>query len=187
MSIQIQHVQNWSLFRGYKWDFKPSCWKVACLNTSYLYILYEYWWCLTHQLKKHEKGFQVGSSVLHKSIFILKTANIVCSFLTSHQNSQTNLTRDQTRKEQAEKRVWAQMHGKSARQGNIRQNDTMDRTGTFSLWTYIYETETVLKPVNFNSLRGVEKVRSESNGLPNSIEGASLPAVSYSQRTGRQP
>ena len=42
----------------------------------------------------------------------------------------------------------------------------------------LYETETVLKPVNLNSLIGVERVPSESDGPPNSNEDASLPPES---------
>ena len=39
-----------------------------------------------------------------------------------------------------------------------RQDNTMDRAGTLPL--NLYETETVLKPVNLNSLIGVERVPS---------------------------
>ena len=49
----------------------------------------------------------------------------------------------------------------------------MDRAGTLPL--NLYETETVLKPVNLNSLIGVERVPSESDEPPNSNEDASLP------------
>ena len=48
----------------------------------------------------------------------------------------------------------------------------MDRAGTLPL--NLYETETVLKPVNLNSLIGVERVPSESDEPPNSNEDASL-------------
>ena len=51
-------------------------------------------------------------------------------------------------------REWAKMHGKSVRKRNVRQDNTMDRAGTLPL--NLYETETVLKPVNLNSLIGVE-------------------------------
>ena len=47
------------------------------------------------------------------------------------------------------------------------------------------KTEMVLKPVNLNSLIGVERVPSESDEPPNSNEDVSLPPVSQ-QRTGRQ-
>ena len=71
-------------------------------------------------------------------------------------------------------RAWAKMHGKSVRQRNVRQDSTMDRAGTLPL--NLYETETVLKPVN--SLIGVERVPSESDEPPNSNEDASLPPES---------
>ena len=73
-------------------------------------------------------------------------------------------------------RAWAKMHGKSVRQRNARQDNTMDRAGTLPL--NLYETETVLKPVNLNSLIGVERVPSESDEPPNSNEDASLPPES---------
>ena len=40
------------------------------------------------------------------------------------------------------------MHSKSVRQQNVRQDNKMDRAGTLPL--NLYETETVLKPVNLN-------------------------------------
>ena len=44
----------------------------------------------------------------------------------------------------------------------------MDRAGTLPLnW---YETETVLKPVNLNSLIGIERIPRESDEPPNSNE-----------------
>ena len=55
-----------------------------------------------------------------------------------------------TRNKEAEMRAWAKMHAKSARQRNVRLDNTMDRVGTFPL--NLYESETVLKPVNLNSL-----------------------------------
>ena len=55
-----------------------------------------------------------------------------------------------TRNEEAEMRAWAKMHGKSVRKRNVRQDNTMDKVGTLPL--NLYETETVLKPVNLNSL-----------------------------------
>ena len=57
-----------------------------------------------------------------------------------------------------------------------RQDNTMDRAGTLPL--NLYETETVLKPVNLNSMIGVERVPSESDEPPNSNEDASLPPES---------
>ena len=78
-----------------------------------------------------------------------------------------------TRNEEAKMRAWARMHGKSVRQRNVRQDNTMDRAGTLPL--NLYETETVLKPVNLNSLIRVERVPSESDEPPNSNEDASLP------------
>ena len=73
-------------------------------------------------------------------------------------------------------RAWAKMHGKSVRQRNVRQDNTMDRAGTLPL--NLYETETVLKPVNLNSLKAVERVPSESDEPPNSNEDVSLPLKS---------
>ena len=64
-----------------------------------------------------------------------------------------------TRNEQAEMRAWAKMHGKSVRQRNVRQDNTMDRVGTLPL--NLYETETVFKLVNSKSLKGAERVPSE--------------------------
>jgi len=51
-----------------------------------------------------------------------------------------------TRNEEAEMMAWAKMYGKSVRQRNVRQDNTMDRAGTLPL--NLYETETVLKLVN---------------------------------------
>ena len=81
-----------------------------------------------------------------------------------------------TRNERAQMRAWAKMHGKSVRQGNVRQDNTMNRAGTLPL--NLYETETVLKPVNMNSLKGVERIPNESNKPANSNEDASLPPES---------
>ena len=89
-----------------------------------------------------------------------------------------------TRDEEAEMRAWAKMHSKSVRQQNVRQDNTMDRAGTLPL--NLYETETVLKPVNLNSLIGVERVPSESDEPPNSNEDASLPPESPNNERGRQ-
>lgn len=44
---------------------------------------------------------------------------------------------------------------------NVRQDNTMDRASTLPL--NLYETETVLKLVNLNSLEGVERLPNESN------------------------
>ena len=73
-------------------------------------------------------------------------------------------------------KAWAKMHGKSVRPRNVRQDNTMDRAGTLPL--NLYETETVLKPVNLNSLIGIERVPSERDETPNSNEDASLPPES---------
>ena len=85
-------------------------------------------------------------------------------------------SQEMTRNEQAEMRAWAKMHGKSVRQRNVRQDNTMDRAGTLPL--NLYETETVLKPVDLNSLKGVERIPNESNEPANSNEDASLPPES---------
>ena len=50
------------------------------------------------------------------------------------------------------------MHGKCVRQQNVRQDNIMDRAGILPL--NLYETDTVLKPVNVNLLIGVERVPS---------------------------
>ena len=71
-------------------------------------------------------------------------------------------------------KAWAKMHGKSVRQRNVSQDNTMDREGTLPL--NLYETETVLKPVK--SLIGVERVPSESDEPSNSNEDDSLPPES---------
>lgn len=73
------------------------------------------------------------------------------------------------------------MHGKSVR-GNVRQDNTMYRAGTLSL--KLYETETVLKPVNLNSLICVERVPSESDKPSNSNDDASLPPESPNNEGG---
>ena len=65
------------------------------------------------------------------------------------------------------------MHGKYVRQRNVRQDNIMDRAGILPL--NLYETDTVLKPVNVNLLIGVERVPSEHDELSNSFEEASLP------------
>ena len=51
------------------------------------------------------------------------------------------------------------MHGKSVRQRNVKQNSTMDKEKTLPL--NLQEIEMVLKPVNLNSLNGVERVPSK--------------------------
>ena len=81
-----------------------------------------------------------------------------------------------TRNEQAQMRAWAKMHGKSVGQRNVRQDNRMDRAGTLPL--NLYETETVWKPVNFNSQKGVERISTESNEPAYSNEDASLPPES---------
>jgi len=75
-------------------------------------------------------------------------------------------------------RAWAKMHGKPVRQRNVRQNNTMDGAGTLPLNLSLHETETVLKPVNLNSLKAVQRVPSESDEPPNSNEDVSLPPKS---------
>ena len=62
-------------------------------------------------------------------------------------------------------RAWAKMYGKSVRQRNVRQDNTMNRAGTLPL--NLFKTETVLKPVNLNLLKAVERVPSESDEPPN--------------------
>ena len=47
-------------------------------------------------------------------------------------------------------RAWAKRHGKSARQQNVRQDNTKDRAGTLPL--NLYETETTLNPLNLQLL-----------------------------------
>ena len=42
-----------------------------------------------------------------------------------------------TRNEEAEMRAWGKMHGKSVRQRNVRQDNTMDRAGTLPLNLYV--------------------------------------------------
>ena len=81
-------------------------------------------------------------------------------------------------------RAWAKMLCKSVRQRNVRQDNTMDRAGTLPL--NLYETETVLKPVNLNSLKAVERKPSGSDEPPNSNEDVSLPPKSPNNQPGRQ-
>ena len=47
-------------------------------------------------------------------------------------------------------RAWARMHGKSVRQRNVRQDNTMDRVGTLPL--NLYEKESLLKPLDLNEV-----------------------------------
>lgn len=54
-------------------------------------------------------------------------------------------------------RAWARMHGKSVRQRNVRQDNTMDRVGTLPL--NLYEKESVLKPLDLNEV--LKRVASE--------------------------
>ena len=51
-----------------------------------------------------------------------------------------------TRNEEALMRSWAKKHGKSVRQRNVREDNTMDRAGTLPL--NLYESETILNPLN---------------------------------------
>jgi len=82
-----------------------------------------------------------------------------------------------TRNEKVEMRAWVEMHGKSVRQRNVRRDNTMDGgRGTSPL--NLYETTTVLKTVNLNLLKGVERVPRESNKPPNSDKDASSPPES---------
>lgn len=70
-------------------------------------------------------------------------------------------------------RAWAKVHGKSVRQRNVRQDNTMDRADTLPL--NLYETETVLKPVSLNSLIGKARVPRKNDEPPSSTEEATLP------------
>ena len=69
------------------------------------------------------------------------------------------------------------MYSKSVRQRNVRQDNAMERAST-CLRAYIkptvYETETVLKSVNLNSLKGLQRVPSESDEPRNSNQDVSL-------------
>ena len=52
-------------------------------------------------------------------------------------------------------RTWVKMHGKCVRQRNVRQDNEIDRAGTLPL--NLYESDTVFKSINLNSLIGVER------------------------------
>ena len=56
-----------------------------------------------------------------------------------------------TRNEEALMRPWAKKHGKSARQRNVRQDNTKDRAGTLPL--NLYESETILNPLNLQLVK----------------------------------
>ena len=79
-----------------------------------------------------------------------------------------------TRNEEAEMRAWGKMHGKSARQRNVRQDNTMDRAGTLPL--NLYETETVLRDWS-KSIGG--------GGVGRSREGVGHEVLSPVQGVGR--
>ena len=55
-----------------------------------------------------------------------------------------------SRNDEAEMRFWAKQYGKCVRQRNVRQDNTMDRAGTLPL--NLYETETVLNPLDLHSI-----------------------------------
>ena len=53
-----------------------------------------------------------------------------------------------TRDEEALMRSWAKKHGKSVRQRNVRQDNTKDRAWAGTLPLNLYESETILNPLN---------------------------------------
>ena len=71
-------------------------------------------------------------------------------------------------------RAWAKMHGKSVRQRNVRQDNTMDRAGTLPL--NLYETETVLRDWS-KSIGG--------GGVGRSRDGVGHDVLSLVQGVGR--
>ena len=54
----------------------------------------------------------------------------------------------------------AKMHGKCVRQRTVRQDNTKDRAGTLPL--NLYETDTILNPVDLNALVSVEEEHVEN-------------------------
>ncbi len=65
-----------------------------------------------------------------------------------------------TRNEEAEMCHWAKMHGKCVRQRTVRQDNTKDGAGTLPL--NLYETDTILNPVDLNTLVCVEEEHVEN-------------------------
>ena len=117
----------------------------------------------------------MGSSILHTSNFIYKLP-ILHTVSLPRIKILKPTSQEITRNEQAEMRASAKMYGKSVGQRNVRQDNTMDRAGTLPL--NLYETETVFKPVNSNSLIGAERVPSECDEPPYSNEDVRLPPQS---------
>ena len=179
------NIQDLSLFPGYKMRLNMESLLTLHVENQHAvthfkretFTLYEYAVMFGTSVEEAVKRVSKWAAAYytHPNSRILQSANITYSFLTSHQNSKANLTGD-NRNEKAEMRAWAKMHGKSVRQRNVRRDNTMDRAGTLPL--NLYETETVLKPVNLSSLKAAERVPSESDEPPNSNEDVSLPPKS---------
>ena len=85
-------------------------------------------WCSGHQLKKQGKGFPSGQRCIHTckySHYKLPTTRAVSlQLIKIPKPTSQEITRND---QQAQMRAWAKMHGKSIRQGNVRQDDTMER------------------------------------------------------------
>ena len=93
----------------------------------------------------------MGGSLLYSPQFLLSSLNNPCNSVPLPQVKIPKPTSNQiTRKEEAEMRAWARMHGKSVRQRNVRQDNTMDRVGSLPL--NLYEHESVLKPLDLNEV-----------------------------------
>lgn len=73
-----------------------------------------------------------------------------------------------TRNEEAQMRAWAKRHGKSVRQKNVRQDNTKDRAGTLPL--NLYETETILNPLNLQLLTNDEPSIDDGNNEVSQFE-----------------
>ena len=124
------------------------------------FILYEYaiiFGSSVEEAVKWVSKWAVAYYTHPNSYYKLPTSNAVSSPRTKIAKP---TSQEISRNEQAEMRAWAKMRGKSVRQQHVRQDNTMDMAGTLPL--NLCETETVLKPVNLNSLKGMERVPNEN-------------------------
>jgi len=94
------------------------------------------------RVSKWAAAFYTPPNSFHK----LPTSHVVYTVPLPHLKISEPTSQEITRNEQAEMRNWAKNHGKSVRQRNVKQDNTMDRADTLLL--NLYKTETVLKPFN---------------------------------------
>lgn len=92
----------------------------------------------------------MSSSLLHASQAIYELPSSSAESLPKIKIPKATCQNQVSSNEEVEMRAWARMHLKSVRQRTFRQDNTMDRAGT--LFLNLYGTETVLKPLDLNTV-----------------------------------